>query len=607
MPRLGRVLVAVVAAVILAALLPPCFAAQASDSPATIPLSQIKPGMKGVAYTIYEGDQVQKIDLVVLGVLRNALGPKEDVVLVKLLGDKAAEDGVVAGMSGSPVYIDGKLAGAIALKLGQFTKEAIGGVTPIAEMLAVEKESSAPQPPSAAASAAGSQVQRDDVASRVSVPSDFAQFASAGAGQYLVPIETPLITSGIYPGTLAQFDKQFSPWGVAAMAGGTALASPEDPDLKPGDMVGIDLIRGDFSISEGCTVTTVIGNQILACGHPLFGFGAVDWPISRAHVIMTLASSLASTKVISTGGVIGTLTEDRRTAIAGKLGPAPPMVPMEVSLVTPAGAQNFHLQVIESRQLTPILVALAAYNGIVGTPAYGEGSTLQLDGSIQIKGHSSVKMDDLFAPTDVPIQSGMMVALAVEGAFSRIYSNPYERPDIAGINLRVTTLGESRWARIENAWVGKSEVHPGETLDVKVLLRPYRGAPVIREIPIRVPEEVTHGKLQLVVSDADWVNRNLEMVTASSEGQLPGLEELIKLVNRTRQNDRLYATLLQPTPTLLVEDKELPNAPISEINVLNQRQNPGSTRLLWQSTAGEWSVEMHQVIAGEHSLTITVK
>jgi hypothetical protein len=201
----------------------------------------------------------------------------------------------------------------------------------------------------------------------------------------------------------------------------------------------------------------------------------------------------------------------------------------------------------------------------------------------------------------------MMVALAVEGAFARIYSNPYERPEIHGIHLHVTSLGESRWARIENAWVGKSEVHPGETLDVKVLLRPYRGSPVLREIPIRIPDGVARGKLQLMVSDADWVNRNLELATATSEGQLPGLEELIKLVNRTRQNDRLYATLLQPTPTLFVEDKEMPNAPVSEINVLNQRQNSDGTRLLWQSTAGEWSVEMHQVIAGEHSLTITVK
>ena len=603
MPHLRRLLLAVLAVVALTFAASPAPAA-ANDLPATIPISQIKPGMKGVAYTIYQGDQVEPINLVVLGVMRNALGPKQDVILVKLLGEKAAQSGVVAGMSGSPVYFDGKLAGALSLKLGTFTKEAIGGVTPIASMLQVEKESLVKSP---AAEIAPGKVHQDNVAASAPLSSGFTQFTSVGNGQYLVPIETPLITSGIYPQALAQFQKQFSSWGVSAMAGGTAPASPSDPNLKPGDMVGIDLIRGDFSMASGCTVTTVIGNQILACGHPLFGFGSVDWPISRAHVIMTLASAMASTKIMTTGGVIGTLTQDRRTAILGKLGPAPPMIPMEVDLQTPAGAQNFHLQVIESRQLTPILVALAAYNSIVGTPAYGEGSTLQLNGSIQIKGHTPVKMDDLFAPTDVPIPSGMMVALAVEGAFSRIYSNPYERPDIEGIDLHVTTLQERRSARIENAWVGKSEVRPGETLDVKVLLRPYRGAPIVREIPVRIPEEVTRGKLQLMVSDANWVNRNLEIVTASSDGQLPGLEELIRLVNRTRQNDRLYATLLQPTPTLLVEDKELPNAPVSEINVLNQHQNPGDTRLLWQSTAGEWSVEMHQVISGEHSLTITVK
>jgi hypothetical protein len=606
MPRFGRFSKAVLVAACFALFVPPTPAAQVTATPETIPIGQIKPGMRGVAYTIYEGDTVEKIDLIVLGVMKNALGPKQDVILVKLLGDKAAQDGVVAGMSGSPVYFDGKLAGALALKLGAFTKEAIGGVTPIASMLEVEREAATPKRSSEAASTF-TQTKGGQLASRVSVPSDFAQFTSAGAGQVLVPIETPLITSGIYPQALAQFDQKLSSWGVAAMAGGTAPASPEDANLKPGDMVGIDLIRGDFSIASGCTVTTVVKNQILACGHPLFGFGSVDWPISRAHVIMTLASSMASTKIMTTGGVIGTLTQDRRTAIMGQLGPAPPMIPMEVSLQTPAGTQDFHLQVVESRELTPVLVALAAYNGIVGTPAYGEGSTLQLDGSIQIKGHTPVKMDDLFAPTDAPVPSGIMVALAVEGAFSRIYSNPYESPQIDGIHLRVTTLAERRWARIENAWVGKSEVHPGETLAVKVLLRPYRGAPVIREIPVRIPEEVSRGKLQLVISDADWVNRNLELVRATSEGQLPGLEELIKLVNRTRQNDRLYATLLQPTPTLLVEDKELPNAPISEINVLNQRQNPGSTRLLGQSTAGEWSVEMHQVIAGEHALTITVK
>jgi hypothetical protein len=577
---------------------------RASGSPQTIPVSEIKPGMKGVAYTIFEGDQVEKIDLVVLGVLENALGPKEDVILVQLLGDKAEHNGVVAGMSGSPVYFDGKLAGAISLKLGIFTKEAIGGVTPIESMRDAEKSG---EMPASAGTAARTETSTSAMAMRVPLPADFSRFTGAGGGQFLVPIETPLIASGLYPQTLAQFDKELSSWGVAVMAGGTAPASPEDFQLKPGEMVGVDLIRGDLSISTGCTVTTVDADQIMACGHPIFGYGNVKLPMSRAHVVTTLASSMASTKIITTGGIIGTLTGDRATAIIGKLGAGPPMVPMEITLETPAIKKDFHFEVIESPQLTPLLVALTAYNGIVGSTAYGEGLTLQLDGTIELKGHTPVQIDDLFAPTDSPIPAGYMVAIAVQGAFARIYSNPYELPQIDKVNLHVTAMNERLRATIENAWIEKSEVHPGETVSAKVLLRPYRGAPFIQEIPITIPDEVARGPLQLVISDADTVNRTVQSLAASSQAQLPGLEELIKLVNRERRNDRLYATLLQPTPTLLVEDKEMPNAPLSEINVLNERHNPGGARLLWQSTAGQWSVEMHQVIAGEHSLTITVK
>ncbi|HTR47247.1 MAG TPA: hypothetical protein VMM16_07695 [Verrucomicrobiae bacterium] len=566
----------------------------AADHGATMPVSDVKPGMKGYFYTIFEGDQVEKIDLEVIGVLHNAVGPKLDVILVRLLGDRVQQTGVVAGMSGSPVYIDGKLAGALALKLGSFTKEAIGGVTPIADMIEVEQSSASPAPKTAA------------ISSQIALPEEFAQRAAAG-GQFLIPIETPLITTGLYPETLARFGKEFSAWGMTAMAGGTAAPSADDPNLKPGDMVGIDLVRGDLSISSGCTVTTVVEGRILACGHPLFGFGSVEMPLSRAHVIMTLASASASTKVIETGATIGTLTQDRQTAVMGKLGPGPQMIPLDVTLDTPGGQKKYHFEVIESPQLTPTLVATAAYNGIIGSPAYGEGPTLQMDGAINIKGHTPVQLEDLFAPADPATPAAFYLATDVQAAFARIYSNPYELPQIDRIDLRVKALAERRWASIDSAWIERSAVRPGETVSVKVLLRPYRGESFIQEIPITIPEQTARGTLQLVISDADFLNRNVQSLAASSQGQLAGLEELIQLVNRERHNDRLYATLLQPTPTVLVEDKEMPNVPVSAINVLNQRQNPGGARLLWQSTAGEWSVPMHQVIAGQHMLTITVK
>jgi hypothetical protein len=581
---------------------------RADDATTTIfPLKDVKPGMKGVVYTIFEGDTIEKVDLVVLGVMENALGPKQDVILVQLLGEKVDHTGVVAGMSGSPVYFDGKLAGALSLKLGVFTKEAIGGVTPIANMLSVIDSPEAAPAGSRAASTNAGDVQ---FIARVPLPQNFALQTGAGAsgGEFLVPIETPLIATGIYPDTMAQFSKQLAGWGMSMIAGGTAAPSPDDARLKPGDMVGVELIRGDLTITPGCTVTAVEANgKILACGHPIFSFGSVSMPMARAHVITTLASAMASTKIISTGGTIGTLTQDRITAIGGQLGPEPPMIPVEVMLVTPAQEKKFHFEVIESPQLTPTLVALATYNGIVGSTAYGEGFTLQLDGEIQIKDHTAVELNDLFAPSDMPVPSGFFVAGSVQSAFSRIYSNPYEVPHVSGIHIRVTALSERRSATIENAWIEKNELVPGETVSVKVQLRPYRGASFIQEIPVTIPPQAARGNLQLVISDAETVNRTVESAAASSQGQLSGLEELIKLMNRDRENNRLYATLLQPTATLLVEDKIMPNAPMSEISVMNHRQNNGAVRVSNQSAAGEWSVEMHQVISGERTLPITVK
>ena len=578
--------------------------APAGETNATFPLDQVQPGMKGDVYTIFQGDQIEKVDLNVIGVLHNALGPKQDVILVRLLGDEVAKTGVVAGMSGSPVYIDGKLVGALSLKLGVFTREAIGGVTPIASMYDVQKST----PEEAAASAATMNGQAMAMAvQRIPLPQAFAQQTSVGEGQFLVPIETPLIASGLYPETIAMFSKQFANWGMSMIAGGTSTPSPADAQIKPGDMVGVELIRGDLSIAPGCTVTTVENGRILACGHPIFGFGAVQMPITRAHVLMTLASAMASTKIITTGETIGTLTGDHVTAIEGRLGAGPAMIPVEVEYQTPNVDKKFHFEVIENRLLTPTLVALSVFNGISSNTASGEGMTLEMNGTIDIEDHSQVKLADLFAPTDVPIPAGFLLATTVQSSFSSIYSNPYETPKIEAVHVKVTALPERRTATIDNAWVEKSEVRPGETVGVKVLLRPYRGEPVIREIPVTIPPQAAKGTLELLVSDADTLNRMTELLEAGSQGQLSGLEEQIQLLNRDRRNDRVYATLLQPTPTLLVEDKEMPNAPPSVINVFDQRQNPGGARLLYQSRVGEWSIEMNQVISGERRLSITVK
>ena len=584
-----------IAVLILAA----CTSVRAAGNPELFPLSQVQPGMKGYTDTIFSGDTVERVDLEVIGILHNAIGPKEDVILVRLLGDKVAQTGVVAGMSGSPVYIDGKLVGALSLKLGTFTREAIGGVTPISEMLDVEKSSdaasTAPAVPGAAAKSA-----------QAAIPSGMRE-AGAGAGQTLIPIETPLIFSGITPRTLAQFSDTFSSWGMSISVGGSAAPASTDADIKPGDMVGIDLIRGDFEVSSGCTVTYVDTDHLLACGHPVFGFGATQMGLSRAHVVMTLASAAESTKIIDTGGSIGTLTQDRATAVMGKLGAAPTMIPIHLSVDSPGGTKDFSFAVARIPQLTPQLVAVSTFNGITGTPEYAGGMTLQLSGTISIKDHSPVTIKDTFAAIDASAQTGLAAAVSVNQAFSDIYSNPYEIPQIENVDLHVSELTDRRWAMISSAWTEKTEAHPGETVNVKVLLRPYRGAAFVQDIPVTIPPQTAPGTVALVISDASYLNRNVQAAAFTSQGKLPGLEQLISLVNRERRNDCLYATLVQSAPTLFVDDKELPNVPASAINLLDLRPNPGGTRLQLQSAAGEWYVDMNQQITGQQLLTITIK
>lgn len=575
---------------------------QATDNPEIFPLNEVKPGMQGIAYTIFSGDQVQQMNVSVLGVLKNAMGPKQDIILVELSGADVAKTGVVAGMSGSPVYFDGKLAGAISLKIGEFSKDAIAGVTPIQDMLDIQKAMVAPKSNGSIA-AGGSETSANAQASATEMPAKVV----LGGDKFLVPIETPLVFSGVLPETLARFAPDFKSFGLSATAGGTVPPSPEDANLKPGDMVGMEMVSGDLSMYAGCSVTAIIHGRVFVCGHPLFDFGRVSVPMTRAYVVTTLASAQESTKIMNTGGTIGTFQQDTLTGVVGQLGAGPAMLPVTVNVKTATDERHFHFDVIQNPKLTPLLVAVSAYNGIVTNTAYSEGSTLQLDGQIEITGHPSVDLHQMFIPSNAPIPDGYALALDVASAFQRVYMNPFEQPKIQSVTLNVTSMPESRWSAIDGAWADRSEIAPGQTVKIKVLMRPYRGTPFIQEVPIAIPAQAPRGNLQILVSDANSLDRMRELFSGQDEGKLQGLDELIGLLNRERQNDHLYVTLLENAPTLLVEDKELPNVPASEINVLDQHRMPGGAQLLYQSVIAQHSVPMKQVVIGQQYVSVTVK
>src|SRR5712671_6946977 len=244
------------------AVLPLGLAAQSSE---TLPVDQVRPGMQGYAYTIFAGDQVERFDLEVIGVMPNFLGPQQSIILVQLKGTKVERTGVVAGMSGSPVYLDGKLAGALSLKLGIFTKDPIAGVTPIADVVGPPVRSSAQQFPLPLDAAA---VQK--TAPTFSIP----------VGSSLAPIESPLIFSGFQAATLQQFAPQIQSYGFVAAQGGTSAPRPDDGHIVPGDMAGMVLVQGDASINSACTVTAVQADRVFLCGHPFLNLGDVQIPMA---------------------------------------------------------------------------------------------------------------------------------------------------------------------------------------------------------------------------------------------------------------------------------------------------------------------------------------
>ena len=622
LPSMARAFIAILV-LLGGAALSPTVSAQSNE---ILPLSQVRPGMQGYAYTIFAGDQIEKFDLEVIGVMPNFLGPQQSIILVQLKGEKVEHTGVVAGMSGSPVYLDGKLAGALSLKLGVFTKEAIGGVTPIEDVLHPSGPNNAPPASTAAqlqsqqptstptyssaysSTYSSGQVQLQYPQQQMALPNETASRSGLPSGSSLEPIATPLVFSGFQTSTLQRFAPEIASFGFVAAQGGTTAPRPDDGKLAPGDMAGMVLVSGDASINSACTVTAVQADRVYLCGHPFLSLGDVALPMARSRVVTTLSSSLASTKIVNVGGPIGTITGDHLTAVTGKLGAPPAMIPLDLSVATPLGTKKLHFEVVDHPKLTPLLVALTTFNGLTQNSVYGEGMTLHLSGEIRLKGHAPVQIENTYAPGDFLGGDGLPIALGVQAIFNRLFTNTYEVPSVEGVALKVESIPGRQSFTIDSAWLEKGEAAPGEDLRVRVLLHPYRGESHIEETTVHVPDQIARGTmLRVMVTDGDLLNRASRGFQLSGSGGPPGLDQLIALLNRERRNDRLYVGLFMPSPTILWDDKELPNAPLSQINVIDGRPAPGTVQVLRESLASESSVQLSGPVSGVVSLNLQIR
>jgi len=600
------VLALLVAGLSLSAIILSASSLSAQTSQPTIPVDQIHTGMRGVAYTVFEGVKPESMDVEVLGVLHNANGPKGDIILIRLHGTKVEYTGVVAGMSGSPVYIEGKLAGALAFRIGEFSKEPIAGVTPIADMLEINALDKSPAEEAAATkptvtSAAGKTASPGEAGSLLSSTQDFAN--------YLKPIDTPLVFNGFSEDAVRRFAGQFASAGVVPVMGAGSVSEDKQPEpLEPGSAVSAILVRGDMDIAATCTVTYIDPQRLLACGHPLLQFGSVDLPMNKAVVLATLASPLNAFKIVNTTEQAGVFVQDRHTGIMGVFNKEPDMIPVTLTIQGGAGAQKkeFHYEVLNNARLSPVAIMATVFNALHGVNEYGEEITYRLNGSIDVKGFPEVSLKNMFVPAENGQPAAMSAALSLGERFGRIYDNPYNAPAVKSVKLDFDLVRERRWARLESARTDVTEARPGDEIIVETVLAPYRGERVVRQIPVKIPTSASKGTLRILVSDGETLDRVGR--TNPAFGRKLDLASTIALLNKEHANNRLYVSLLEADPEARVADKVMPTLPISVMNVMDGMRGNQEMIVSGESSVDETATPpLDYVVSGAQLLTVTVK
>jgi hypothetical protein len=573
--------------------------AAAQDKPNIIPLSQIHEGMKGTALTVFQGVKPEAMDVEVLGVLRNMNGPKGDVILVRLHGTKPEYTGVVAGMSGSPVYFDGKLAGALAFRIGEFSKEPIAGVTPIEQMLEINAMDRRPSsgPLQASAGEAG--------ASKTSSPGGKTSFSSGN--NYLKPIEAPFVFNGFSETTLQRYADQFAALGIVPVMGTGSASDRKQPEpIEAGSAVSAVLVRGDMDIAATCTVTYVDAQHLLACGHPLLQFGEVDLPMTKATVLATLPSPMNAFKIVNTTQTVGAFVQDRQAGILGVMGHEPKMIPVTVSLHNGSATKEFHYEVLNNAKLSPLAMMATVFNALHGINEFGEDITYRMIGSLSVKGYPDVSLRNMFAPLDSGQPAAALAASSIGERFGKIYSNPYDAPDVEGVKLDFELVRERRSARLETSRTDLTEARPGDQIMVETVIRPYRGERLVRQIPIRIPTSASKGPLRILVSDGDTLDRMHRGTPTMSRGL--GLAPTIALLNKERSDDRVYVSIFDSDPEAMVADKVMPTLPLSVMNVMDNLRGTQDMVVLGESSVSEASTEpLDYVVSGAQMLTINIK
>ncbi len=589
-------------------------------APPYYPIDQIKPGMVAIGHTVFEGTKVEPFKANILGVLRNVIGPKRDLILARLEGGPLAQTGVIAGMSGSPVYIDGQLVGAVSYSLGAFSKEPIAGITPIAEMI----DAATLDTPRAPMQRARLEipVTRESLSAAMSAslawtrpfadrPGDVQIFGTGVSGQVatlLRPIATPLSMGGFDPQVSDLLGSAFRDYGFFPVAGAAAGAGAADANsdagagaLKPGDAVGVNIVSGDFNMAATGTVTEVVGNRVYAFGHPFFNLGPVQFPMTRAYVHTLLPSMTSSMKIATSGDVVGTIQQDRATTIAGLLGSAPATIPVKISLESDRGfKKSFQFQVVNDQLFTPLFTYAAILSTLTSYERETGAATFNVKGTMNVKSHGQIDIEDLFSGD----RASLNTAASVMAPLTFLLGNDFEPIEIQAVDLTIQSTEQPRTATIERVWLDGVRARAGKTVPLKVLMRTYRGEEVVRTVPLEIPSAAS-GSLSIMVSDgsrlAQWERREVRQPTEPRS-----VPQLMRTLNTLRKNNRLYVRLLASDAGAVISGEPLSSLPPSVMGVLEADRSTGDFVPLRSATLGEWNLPTEFVVVGSRMLTINL-
>jgi len=584
-----------------------------------MPLSAVKPGMVGEALTVFQGTKPEPFKVRVVSVLRNFL-PKQDVILVRAEDPRVEHSGIVAGMSGSPVYIDGKLVGAVAYAWS-FAKEPLGGVTPIETMLSERARPrrsgkevlaegwSAPDTSGKGTHFVdtGAGVPHASLESRSDGPAALARGLGlpptaptvASGEPRLLRASVPLSVSGFTPRTVAELAEGLAPTGLVPLqaGGGRKLGPPAAGHVAPGSAIGVELVRGDQSTVATGTVTYVDGRSVLAFGHPLFGIGEVYLPLVDAEIHAFLPSLAQSFKMSSPLNEVGTLVQDRQSCIIGDLDSRSTMLPIDVRVSGPGvEPRTFHAEVARNRRLTPMLTSLVVGNAIADAEPDVTDMMVTVTSKVGVKGYKALELrDQIFSPEGVSSRAlGMSRGLRAMG---ELLFNPFEPIVLDRIDVDVRVEYRRDIADIVGVSLPGQEVHAGDTVPLRVTLRPYAGNEYVETVPVIIPRTVAGEVIKIEVASGAQVRPDV-----------PQAESLSVYIDNMRKYygaSTIVTTLQTQDAGASLRGRLIQGLPASAMDTLRPSNQ---TRRADSYTIADRSVfPARQLVSGKQELQVLVK